>query len=102
MDPQRLRDIDRLDIGMVGDLYRRVLELIVVERVFLFSSHTTPPLNCLKGGVYFFGAGSVRVDGVVRLLHEALPWLMIRLESKNALTTIRDLVQPKYRASPNR
>lgn len=45
---------------------------------------------------------AVRVDGVVRLQHEALPWLMKRPESKNVLTTIRDQVRPKYLASQNR
>ena len=50
---------------MVGDLYGRVLELIVVERVLFFSLHSTPPCNCLMGGVYFFGVGSVRLKPVV-------------------------------------
>ena len=45
---------------------------------------------------------TVRVDGVIRLLHEALPWLIIGLESKSALTTMRDPVQQKYQANPNR
>ena len=66
MDAQRGRHVDRLDMGMVSDLHRRMLELVIVERVFLFPSHATPPGNFLKGGVYFFGVGSVRLEAFVR------------------------------------
>jgi hypothetical protein len=47
---------------VVGDLHCHVLELIVVERVPLASFYATPPVNCFKGGVYFFGVGSVGLE----------------------------------------
>ena len=53
--------VHRLDSRVVGDLHGGVLELIVVERVFLFPLHDAPPFSCFTGGVYFFGVGSVRL-----------------------------------------